>query len=69
LAIYMAISLEGYENVKCFLTFFDKAKRGKIVPPPPITYWDGGSVIFDHLQYKNDGSAKIVKWKFDFKEG
>jgi hypothetical protein len=37
LAIHMAISSEGCENIKCFVAFFDKAKGGKIVPPPPIT--------------------------------
>jgi hypothetical protein len=37
LAVDMEISTKGYENVKSSLTFFDKAKGGKIVPPPSIT--------------------------------
>jgi hypothetical protein len=35
MAIFMALSSEGYENIRCSLAFFDKANGGKIVPPPP----------------------------------
>jgi hypothetical protein len=35
MAIYMALSFEGCENIRCFLAFFDKAKGGKIVPHFP----------------------------------
>jgi hypothetical protein len=34
------------------LPSFDKAKGGKIVPPPPITYWDDGSAMFKRLYHK-----------------
>jgi hypothetical protein len=65
----MAISSKSCKNIKCSLAFFDKAKGGKIVPPPPITCWEDGSAMFNRLQHKNDGSAKFVKWEFEIKEG
>jgi hypothetical protein len=37
LVIHMVISSEGCLSVRSFLAFFDKAKGGKIVPPPSIT--------------------------------
>jgi hypothetical protein len=37
MAIYMALSSEGCENIRCSLAFFDKANSGKMVPPTPIT--------------------------------
>jgi hypothetical protein len=38
MAIHMALSSEGSENIRCSLAFFDKANGSKIVPPAPITY-------------------------------
>lgn len=69
LAIYMAISTKGYKNIKCSLSFFDKAKGRKIVPPPPITCQEDRSTMFKHLYHKNDRSAKFVQWEFKIKEG
>jgi hypothetical protein len=69
LAIYMAISTKGYKNIKCSLSFFDKAKGRKIVPPPSITCWGDGSAMFEHLHHKNDKSAKFVQWEFKIEEG
>jgi hypothetical protein len=69
LAIHMAILSKGCENIKCSLAFFDKAKGGKIVLPPPITCWGDGSAMFERLHHKNDGSAKFVHWKFEIEEG
>jgi hypothetical protein len=37
MAIHMALSFEGCENIRCSLVFFDKANGGKIVLPAPIT--------------------------------
>jgi hypothetical protein len=37
MAIHMALSSEGSENIRCSLAFFDKANGSKIVPPVPIT--------------------------------
>jgi hypothetical protein len=69
MAIYMALSSEGYDNIRCSLAFFNKANGSKIVLPVPITCWDDGSVMFERLHYKNDGQAKIVKWEFEVEEG
>jgi hypothetical protein len=69
MAIYMALSSEGSENIRCSLAFFDKANNSKIVPPPPITCWGDGSTMFERLLHKNDGQAKIVKWEFEVEEG
>jgi hypothetical protein len=43
MAIYMALSSEDSENIRCSLVFFDKANGSKIVPPAPITCWGDGS--------------------------
>jgi hypothetical protein len=69
MAIYMALSSEGSENIRCSLAFFDKANGGKIVPPVPITCWGDGSAMFEGLYHKNNGQAKIVKWEFEVEEG
>ena len=69
LAIYMAISSKGCENIKCYLAFYDKAKGGKIVVLSPITCWEDGSAMFEHFHHKNNGSTKFVKWEFEIKEG
>jgi hypothetical protein len=69
MAIYMALSSEGSENIRCSLAFFDKANGSKIVPPSPITCWGDGSAMFERLLHKNDGQAKIVKWEFEVEEG
>jgi hypothetical protein len=69
MTLHMALSFEGCENSRCSLAFFDKVNGGKIVPPPPITCWGGGSAMFERLQHKNDGEAKIVKWEFEVEEG
>jgi hypothetical protein len=69
MAIHMALSSEGSENIRCSLAFFDKANSGKIVPPVPITGWGDGSTMFEQLHHKNDGQAKIVKWEFEVEEG
>jgi hypothetical protein len=61
MAIHMALSSEGSENIRCFLAFFDKANGSKIVPPVPITCWGDGSTMFERLLHKNDSQAKIVK--------
>jgi hypothetical protein len=61
MAIHMALSSEGSENIRCSLAFFDKANGSKIIPPVPITCWDDGSAMFERLLHKNDGQAKIVK--------
>jgi hypothetical protein len=37
MAIHMALSSEGSENIRCSLVFFDNANGSKIVPPAPIT--------------------------------
>jgi hypothetical protein len=68
MAIYMALSSKGSENIRCSLAFFDKANGGKIVLLVPITYWGDGSAMFERLHYKNDGQAKIVKWEFEVEE-
>ena len=39
LAIQMAISPEGSENIKSSLALFHKARGNKFVPPVPITCW------------------------------
>jgi hypothetical protein len=39
LAIHMVILLKASKNVRSFLAFFDKAKGGKISPPPSIIYY------------------------------
>jgi hypothetical protein len=49
MAVHMAISSKGCKNIKCSFAFFNKAKGGKIVPPPPITCWGDGSTMFDRL--------------------
>jgi hypothetical protein len=64
MAIYMVLSSEGFENIRCSLAFFDKANGSKIVPPAPITCWGDRSAMFERLLHKNDGQAKIVKWEF-----
>jgi hypothetical protein len=69
MAIHMALSSKGCENIKCSLAFFDKANGGKIVPPTPITCWGDGSAMFEWLHYKNDSKKKIVKWEFEVEEG
>jgi hypothetical protein len=69
MAIYMALSFEGPENIRCSLAFFDKANGSKIIPPMPITCWGDGSAIFERLLHKNDNQAKIVKWEFEVEEG
>jgi hypothetical protein len=69
MAIHMALSSEGSENIRCSLAFFDKANGSKIVPPTPITCWGDGSVMFERLLHKNDGHATIVKWEFEVEEG
>ena len=69
MALYMALSSKGSENIRCFLAFFDKANDSKIIPPVPITYSGDGSAIFERLLHKNDGQAKIVKWEFEVVEG
>jgi hypothetical protein len=69
MAIHMALSSEGSENIRCSLAFFDKANVSKIVPPPPIICWGDESAMFEWLLYKKDGQAKIVKWEFEVKEG
>jgi hypothetical protein len=55
MAIYMALSSEGSENIRCFLAFFDKVNGGKIVPLAPITCWGDGSAMFEQVHHKNDG--------------
>jgi hypothetical protein len=55
MAIYMALSSEGSENMRCSLAFFDKANSSKIVPPAPITCWGDRNAMFERLLYKNDG--------------
>jgi hypothetical protein len=47
MAIHMALSFKGSENIRCSLAFFDKANGSKIVPPAPITCWGDGSAIFE----------------------
>jgi hypothetical protein len=47
IAIHMALSSEGSENIRCSLAFFDKANDSKIVPPAPITCWGDGSAMFE----------------------
>jgi hypothetical protein len=37
MAIHMALSSEGSENIRCSLAFFDKTNGGKKIPPLPIT--------------------------------
>jgi hypothetical protein len=69
MAIYMVLSSEGSENIRCSLAFFDKVDVGKIVPPGPITCWGDGSAMFERLHHKHDGQAKIVKQEFEVKEG
>jgi hypothetical protein len=69
MAIHMALSFEGSENIRCSLAFFDKANGSKIIPPAPITCWGDGSAMFEWLLHKNDGQAKIVKWEFEVQEG
>jgi hypothetical protein len=69
MAIHMALSSKGSENIRCFLAFFDKVNGGKVVPPAPITCWGDGSAMFERLHYKNNGQAVIVKWEFDVEEG
>jgi hypothetical protein len=69
MAVHMALTSEGCKNIRCSLAFFDKAKGGKIVPPPPITCWGDGSAMFESLHHKNDEAAKIVKWEFEDEEG
>jgi hypothetical protein len=69
MAIYMVLSSEGCDNIRCSLAFFDKANGGKIVLPTPITYWGDGSAMLEQLHHKNDGQAKIVKWEFEVEEG
>jgi hypothetical protein len=69
MAIHMALSSEGFENIRCSLAFFDKANGRKIVLRPPITCWGDGSAMFERLLHKNDGQAKIVKWEFEIEEG
>jgi hypothetical protein len=34
-----------------------------------ITCWGDGSAMFERLYYKNDESAKFVKWEFEIEEG
>jgi hydroxymethylpyrimidine pyrophosphatase-like HAD family hydrolase len=55
MAIHMALSSEGPENIRCFLAFFDKANGSKIIRPAPITCWGDGSAMFERLLHKNDG--------------
>jgi hypothetical protein len=69
MAIHMALSSEGSENIRCSLAFFDKMNGGKIVPPTPTTCWGDRSAMFEQLHHKNNGQAKIVKWEFEVKEG
>jgi hypothetical protein len=69
MAIHMALLYEGSENIRCSLAFFDKANDSKIIPPAPITCLGDGSAMFERLLHKNDGQAKIVKWKFKVEEG
>jgi hypothetical protein len=69
MAIHMALSSEGFENIRCSLAFFDKANGSKIVPPTPITCWGDGSAMFEWLLHKNNDHAKIVKWEFEVEEG
>jgi hypothetical protein len=69
MAIHMALSSKGSENIRCSLAFFDKANGSKIIPPAPITFWGDGSAMFERLLHKNDGQAKIVKWEFEVEEG
>ena len=69
MAIHMALSLEGSENIKCSLAFFDKGHGRKLVPPAPITCWGDGSAMFERLFHKNDGQAKTMKWEFEIQEG
>jgi hypothetical protein len=69
MAIHMALSSEGSENIRCSIAFFDKANGSKIVPPAPITCWGDGSAMFERLLHKNDGQAKIIKWEFEVEEG
>ena len=47
MAMHMALSSEGSENIRCSLAFFDKANGSKIVPLVPITCWGDGSAIFE----------------------
>ena len=69
MAIHMALSSKGSENIRYSLAFFDKANDGKIVPPMPTTCWGDGSAMFKQLLHKNDNQVKIVKWEFEVKEG
>jgi hypothetical protein len=69
LAIHMALSSEGSENIRCSLAFFGKANGSKIVPLASITCWGDRSAMFEWLHHKNDGQAKIVKWEFEVEEG
>jgi hypothetical protein len=55
MAIHMALSSEGFENIRCSLAFFDKVNGSKIVPLAPITCWGDGSAMFERLLHKNDG--------------
>jgi hypothetical protein len=55
MAIHMALSSKGSENIRCSLAFFDKANSNKIIPPAPIICWGDGSAMFERLLYKNDG--------------
>jgi hypothetical protein len=54
MAIYMALSSEGSENIRCSLAFFDKENGSKIVAPAPITCSGDGSAMFERLLHKND---------------
>jgi len=69
LAIQMAISPEGSENIKSSLALFEKARGDKFVPPAPITCWGDGSAMFERLFQQNNGNANIVKWEFEVQEG
>ena len=46
IAIYMALSPEGSEYIRCSLAFFDKVNSSKIVLPMPITCWGAGTAMF-----------------------
>jgi hypothetical protein len=69
MAIYMALLIEGCENIRCSFAFFNKVNDGKIVPPGPITCWGDESAMFVWLHHKNDDQAKSVKLEFEIRDG
>lgn len=69
LAIVMMILQKGCKNVRSFLFFFNKAKGGKIIPPPSITCQNDNSAMFKYLQHMCDGFAKLMKQEFEVEEG